>query len=180
MFWLPWAGAAVCGLSLAAGRRAYPLALVYGFPCSSSAWGTEQALEHMGFSSCDTWAQLWCMGLAASGHTESSQTKDQTCVLCIGRRILNHWTIKEVLILISGGYFHFIKSLSCRMSLCGTYFFTWSHPQYYLSLWYVTLCCFAFFKKSVDIHSGCFWDVIFLGFKYHVQCYCEHLHIRHL
>ena len=32
------------------------------------------------------------MGLVASWHVESSHTKDQTCVSCIGRWILNHWT----------------------------------------------------------------------------------------
>ena len=83
----------------------------------------------------------------------SSQTRDQTCVLCIGRQILNHWTIKEVLILIFEGYFSFKKSLLCRIRLFGTYFFTQSHPQCYISLWfillYITLCCLTFFKKSV-------------------------------
>ena len=53
----------------------------------------------MDFGSCSTWAQLlqllgcratgsWLqlMGLAAPHHVESSQTKDQTCVPCIGRQ----------------------------------------------------------------------------------------------
>ena len=43
------------------------------------------------------WAQqLWCTGLAAPWHTESSQTRDQTLVACIGGQILNHWTTREV------------------------------------------------------------------------------------
>ena len=29
-------------------------------------------------------------------HGESSGTRDQTCVLCIGRWILNHWTTSKV------------------------------------------------------------------------------------
>ena len=29
-------------------------------------------------------------------HVESSRTRDQTRVLCIGRQILNHWTTREV------------------------------------------------------------------------------------
>ena len=29
-------------------------------------------------------------------HVESSGTRDQTCVLCIGRWILNHWTNSKV------------------------------------------------------------------------------------
>ena len=36
--------------------------------------------------------QLWPESLAALRHVGSSQTKDQTCVPCIGRQILNHWT----------------------------------------------------------------------------------------
>ena len=36
--------------------------------------------------------ELWPTGLVAPRHVESSQTKDQTCDLCIGRRIPNHWT----------------------------------------------------------------------------------------
>ena len=36
------------------------------------------------------------MGLAAPWHVESSQTRDRTCVPCIGRWILYHWTTKEV------------------------------------------------------------------------------------
>ena len=55
------------------------------------------------FSSCGTWAShccraqaLGCAGLAALWHVGSSQTRDQTCVLCIGRQILNHWIAREV------------------------------------------------------------------------------------
>ena len=48
----------------------------------------EPELQGIGFSSCGAWAQLWYVG--------SSWTRDQTCVPCIGRQILNHWTTKEV------------------------------------------------------------------------------------
>ena len=34
--------------------------------------------------------------LVAPGHVESSWTRDQTHVLCIGRQILNHWNTREV------------------------------------------------------------------------------------
>ena len=40
--------------------------------------------------------QLWCTGLVAPQHVGSSQTWDGTHVPCIGRWILNHWTIREV------------------------------------------------------------------------------------
>ena len=54
----------------------------------------------VGFSSCSVWVgstahrlqSLWRRGLVADWHVESSQTRDQTCVPSIGRRILNHCT----------------------------------------------------------------------------------------
>ena len=43
------------------------------------------------------WAQgLWHMGLVVQQHVEFSQTRDQTCVPCIGSQILNPWTTMEV------------------------------------------------------------------------------------
>ena len=33
--------------------------------------------------------KLWCRGLVTLWHVESSQTREQTCVPCIGRQILN-------------------------------------------------------------------------------------------
>ena len=43
--------------------------------------------------------QLWCMGLVAPWHVESSQTRDQTYVFCTGRQIANHWTTRKFLLL---------------------------------------------------------------------------------
>ena len=43
------------------------------------------------------WAQqLWQMGLVAPRHVESSWTRDQASVPCIGGWTLNHWTSREV------------------------------------------------------------------------------------
>ena len=42
--------------------------------------------------------QLWCVALVALQQMESSQTRDRTWIPCIGRRILNHWTTREVLV----------------------------------------------------------------------------------
>ena len=95
---------------------------VLGFCCCAQAffscgeWGLLSSRDvqasHCGhFFCCRAWA-LEC-GLSSCGtlvsvvitsqHVESSQIKDGTCVLCIGRQILNHWTTREVLsdILIS-------------------------------------------------------------------------------
>ena len=40
--------------------------------------------------------QLWHTGLDVPHHVESSRTRDRTCVPCIGRWILYHWTTREV------------------------------------------------------------------------------------
>ena len=39
---------------------------------------------------------LWHSGLVLSRLVGSSQTRDRTHVSCIGRRILNQWTTREV------------------------------------------------------------------------------------
>ena len=47
------------------------------------------AVGWRGFSSCGTWAEF-------PMYVESSWTRDQTHVPCIGRQILNHWTTRKV------------------------------------------------------------------------------------
>ena len=54
--------------------------------------------------------QLWPMGPVAPWHVGSSWTRDRTHVPCIGRRILNHWTTREVLT------FHFLLIKYVRLS----------------------------------------------------------------
>ena len=50
------------------------------------------------FSHCSKWAQwLWRTRLVDPQQMESSHTRDQTHVPCIGRWILNHCTTREVL-----------------------------------------------------------------------------------
>ena len=44
---------------------------------------------------------MWRTGLVAPRHVGSSQIRDRTHVPCIGRRILNHCTSREVLSLFS-------------------------------------------------------------------------------
>ena len=63
-----------------------------GFPCCRA-----QALGCMGFSSCRVWTRgLWYVDLLAVWHLKSSQTRDRTCIPCIGRWILNPWTTREI------------------------------------------------------------------------------------
>ena len=40
---------------------------------------------------------LQCTGLVTVENVGSSQSRDQTHILCMGRWILNHWTTREVL-----------------------------------------------------------------------------------
>ena len=61
------------------------------------------------------WAQqLWRTGLLALQHMGSSRTRDPTCVPCIGRRILNHWTTKEFLRASSVGKYLWMVSKFCQ------------------------------------------------------------------
>ena len=67
---------------------------------SFSYWGLlsscgVQASCDGGFSYWGPWA-LGHVGLVALWNVESSWTRDGTCVPCIGRQILNHWTTREV------------------------------------------------------------------------------------
>ena len=57
------------------------------------------ASHHCGFSCCTAWAP-GCVAFSSRGmwaqlHVGSSWTRDQTCVLCIGRHIFNYWTTRE-------------------------------------------------------------------------------------
>ena len=60
--------------------------------CSVFSCCRAQALGHAGFGSYGMWAQwLWRTGLVAPWHVGSFWTRDQICVPCLGRWILNHW-----------------------------------------------------------------------------------------
>ena len=68
------------------------------WPVSTVLGGAVQA-HSGGFSSCGALGHvgsLWHMDLVFPQHVGSSQTRDQTCVPCTGRRTLNHWTTREV------------------------------------------------------------------------------------
>ena len=89
----------LCGLSIVAATLHCSMQASHcgGFSCCDA-----QVQRHMGFSSCGTQArqsqlegsrvqaqQLWRMGLVAPPHVESSRTRDQIHVPCIGREILS-------------------------------------------------------------------------------------------
>ena len=79
MCWLCWVFVAVHRLSLVAASEGYsPLqraAFLLQWFCLLQSLGSR---------------------VFALRHVDSSGTRDQTCVLCAGRWILNHWTTSEV------------------------------------------------------------------------------------
>ena len=87
-------------LSLSKRNFSFFLILFLWQHCAFVAAGRlSPAEESGGYSLLSTGLLLWCTGLAAPRHVGSSWTRVQTCVPCIGRQILNHWTTREVLLL---------------------------------------------------------------------------------
>ena len=87
--------------------------------------------------------------LVALWDVESSWTRDQTPVLCTGRRILNHWTARGVL---NGS----LKHLVLGRSSVGVFRLSWrleSH-QDYLSVWLATTFIFVGFTLRQPPHRG--------------------------
>ena len=72
------------GLSLVATSWAAHIA-VHRLLMQRRAW----ALGHSG-------SRVVWHGLGCSEHVRSSRTSDRTCVPCIDRRILTHWTTQDV------------------------------------------------------------------------------------
>ena len=82
-FWLPWVSAAMRAFSSCSGRAS---------GCGARLWGAQaSAVAVPGLG-------IVCTGLLALQHVEPSQTRDRTRVPCIGRQILIHCTMKEVLL----------------------------------------------------------------------------------
>ena len=74
---------------------------VWASPCSGFSCCKAQALGAqtsvvVALRLLSTGSVVVAHGLIAPWHAESSQTRDQNCVPCIGRHILNHWTGREV------------------------------------------------------------------------------------
>ena len=94
-FWLCWvfvaAWASHCSGFSCCGARALGTRVSVVAASELSSCGS-RALEHR-LSSCST------RDVIAPQHVGSSQTRDRTHVPCIGRRILNHCTTREALLL---------------------------------------------------------------------------------
>ena len=108
-FWLCWVITLPARFLLSAVSGATPGWGARASHCSSFSSLGAQALG-LDFSSCGartqkscfegSWALaqfLWHRGLVVPRHLGSSKTRDRTCVPCIGRLILNHWTTREAL-----------------------------------------------------------------------------------
>ena len=89
-FWLCWIVAGAHRLSLVVASGGCSSLRCTGFSCWRAQALGMQASEAVGSRA---WAQqLWLTGLVALRQVESSQTRDRTCVPCIGRWILIHCT----------------------------------------------------------------------------------------
>ena len=98
IFWLCWVFIAVCGLCLVAMSRNYSSLQCMGVSLWWLLLLQSTGSRCMGFRNCGAWAQLLrCINLVALRHVGSSWTRDQACVPCIGRQILIHWAIRQVL-----------------------------------------------------------------------------------
>ena len=107
--WLCWVFIAVHELSLVAASQGYSSLRCAGFSFQWLLQLRSTDSRSASFSSCGTRAQqLWLTGsraqaqqlqrtgLVAPWHVGSSRTRDQTCVPCIGRWILNHCATRDV------------------------------------------------------------------------------------
>ena len=76
-FWLYWVFIAACGLSLVAGSEGYSLVTVPGILIAAASLVAEHKLQGTQASAVVAHGlhQLWCVGLVAPRHMESSQTK---------------------------------------------------------------------------------------------------------
>ena len=84
--------------------------LCAGFPSwQRLSWGVGS--RRTGFSACGRWvSSCGAQALAAPRHVGSSQTRDQTCVPCTGRRFLTHCAPREALNPLTVTYIHLGKA----------------------------------------------------------------------
>ena len=83
------------GLSLFVASRGSSSLSCGGFSCGARALG-EWASAAVSRGSILGSVTLWCADSVALQHVGSSRTRSRTRVPCIDRRILNHWTTRDV------------------------------------------------------------------------------------
>ena len=99
-----WAGSSCCaGTSSRCGEwgllsRCSAQASHCGSVSYCGAWTLGTRVPQVWFVGFRGWAQqFWPIGFIPIWHVESSWIRDQTCVPCIGRQILIHYTTREIL-----------------------------------------------------------------------------------
>ena len=95
-----------------------------------------------------------CPGIVALWHVESSRSRNQTGVPCIGRQILNHWTTREVLLV-------YFTHTSLYLLVPYSYF----APPSSLS----PLVTTSLFSISVSLFVFCYIHSLALFFRFHIQ-----------
>ena len=84
-FWLCWVFVAACGLSLVVANGSCSLVVCVLLTAVASLGAEHRPLV------------VVALGLVVSQYVESSWARDQTCVPCIGRRMLIHCATRKVL-----------------------------------------------------------------------------------
>ena len=105
-------------------------------------------------SLCSMGSVAVCPGIVALQHVESSRSRNQTGVRCIGRQILNHCTTREVLL------FYFTHT-SLYLLVPYSYF----APPSSLS----PLVTTSLFSLSVSLFLFCYIHSLALFFRFHIQ-----------
>ena len=95
-----------------------------------------------------------CPGIVALQHVESSRSRNQTGVPCIGRQFLNHWTTREVLLV-------YFTHTSLYLLVPYSYF----APPSSLS----PLVTTSLFSISVSLFLFCYIHSLALFFRFHIS-----------
>ena len=105
-------------------------------------------------SLCSMASVAVCPGIVALRHVESSRSRNQTGVPCIGRQIVNHWTTREVLLV-------YFTHTSLYLLVPYSYF----APPSSLS----PLVTTSLFSISVSLFVFCYIHSLALFFRFHIQ-----------
>ena len=156
LIWLVWSFSKInlfifAALGLHRGTWAFSNRIVWRLLSSCDAW----AFHCGGFSCCGTWAPE-CIDFSSYSVRAQlpqdmcnlrSRTRDQTHVPCIGRHIYNHWTTRQVqLVVCSLKAFIgcLISNIGTHSHHCGPYSegFSWERTSDLLSFFFFFLPLF--------------------------------------
>ena len=115
-----------CRISVVVKSGSYSHCVAWALYCPafSCCWGCALGVQTQ---------KLWCTGLVALRHVESSRTRDQTRVPCPGRWTLIHCTTREICHTSSKrlSYLrnHRTVSTSCEHPILGKSLLPWNTPH---------------------------------------------------